>query len=57
MAIKYCGNEIIHEYKGRQIKRVVRHYFGSKETHYVFDGKIFLRLKDAKHYIDTKENI
>lgn len=53
MAIRYYGNEIIHEYKGCEIKKVTKYYAQGTETFYSFDGKIFERLKDAKKYIDT----
>ena len=52
MAIKYCGNEISHEYKGCEIKKVVKYYLQGCETYYVFDEIHFERLKDAKRYID-----
>lgn len=53
MAIKYYGNEIVHEYKGCEIKKVVKHYSQGNEVFYLFDDKVFDRLKDAKHYIDN----
>lgn len=56
MAIKYCGNDIIHEYKGYEIKKVVKYYFQGYERYYVFDGMHFERLKDAKRYIDLRGN-
>ena len=53
MAIRYYGDEIIHEYKGCEIRKVVKYYAQGSEAHYTFDGKIFQRLKDARHYIDN----
>ena len=53
MAIRYYGDEIIHEYKGCEIRKETKYYAQGNETYYTFDGKIFQRLKDAKHYIDN----
>ena len=53
MAIHYCGNEIIHEYKGCEIRKVTKYYAQGVETFYLFDGKKFNRLKDAKDYINN----
>lgn len=52
MAIRYEGSQIIHEYKGSEIKKVVKYYSQGNETFYTVENKIFDRLKDAKHYID-----
>jgi hypothetical protein len=55
MAIRYFGNQIIHEYKGIEIEKVVKHYSQGDETFYRVENtnKIFYKLKDAKHYIDN----
>lgn len=55
MAIRYYGSEIIHEYKGCEIKKVTKYYAQGTETFYLFDGKIFERLKDVKKYIDNNK--
>lgn len=52
MEIKYNGAEIIRKYKGVEIRRVVTSYFGVKEIHYTIGALVFLKLKEAKAYID-----
>ncbi len=53
MDILHYGNEIIHEYKGCEIKKVTKYYSQEHEIFYLFDGKVFGCLKDAKRYIDN----
>ena len=55
MSIRYYGDQIIHEYKGIEIEKVVKYYSQGIETYYTVENtdKIFFKLKDAKHYIDN----
>lgn len=56
MSIRYNGNEIIHDYKGIEIQKVVKYYSQGDEIFYRVENvedRVFLRLKDAKHYIDN----
>ena len=54
MAIRHYGDQIIHEYKGIEIEKVVKYYSQGNETFYRVENtdKIFFRLKEAKQYID-----
>ena len=47
--------DIIHEYKGCKIEKVINYYFQGSEIFYRCDGLHFERLKDAKEYIDRME--
>lgn len=48
---------IIHKYRDYKIEKVENYYFQGKEVYYRCDGIHFERLKDAKKYIDIKEDI
>lgn len=60
MAVKYSlDNQIIHTYKGVEIKKVVKYYSQGNETFYRIEStnEVFFRLKDAKQYIDRQDKI
>lgn len=47
--------DIVHKYKGFEIKKIERYYFQGTEICYVIKGiseEVFYKLKDAKSYID-----
>lgn len=46
---------IVHNYKGFEIKKIERYYFQGTVICYVIKGiseEVFYKLKDAKAYID-----
>lgn len=54
--IKYVGNDIIHIYKGYEIKKVEKYYSQGREVYYttISSSEPFYTLRDAKKYIDKK---